>query len=550
MRKIVTLLILTFLFMGASLNAGPAPLTRKVNLEPLAFVTYIHFPYQEDAVALLVDSIRTWGGEYRDNPIYVVLTGPKASGFRLKDKNVELVRLELEDLVGQYPFAAKAYAAAKIESQISGKVRSLAWFDPETMLLRPPAEMDLKDGISAAVAPVAFINTGQAEDEPVNAYWAAIYKRCGLDPKKLFAVETKVDCKKVRAWLNCGMFAVRADRGLCREWAEVLDEFLHDKEYQRTAITDAVHRTFLHQAVISTLIVSRLDRPEIHMLSPGYNYPLYCHDLDFEVASGTYKMPAHKKAQKLNDLTSVFIESLFIEHPDWMKYVPPVDGPLKKWLTEEVTQAMSSSWARVREAADKYDLSKVADGRGWKVINREVTTIEDGGRKAARFDERPGQGLAWLEGVKFGEGTIEFDVRGKDVEQRSFVGIAFDGADDQTFEAVYFRPFNFKSADSAKAGHAVQYVSHPEFKWQKLRAERPGQFEQAVRPVPDPNGWFHVLLAVDRAKVSVYVNGSPDPCLTVDKLGGLKEGMIGLFVGNGSGGDFSDLKIVLRKSDI
>ncbi len=538
MRKTFTLLTMVFLFTGARLNAEPAQSARRVDLQPMAFVTYIHYPYQEDAAAMLVDSIRAWGGEYRECPIYAVLTDPRASGLRLKDKNVQLVPLELDESVRNYPFAAKAYAAAKVESLIAGKAQSLAWFDPETMLLRPPREMDLKDGVSAAVAPVAFINIGQAENEPVNAYWAAIYKKCSLDPKKLFIVETKVDCKKVRA-----------DRGLCREWAQVLDELLHDKEYQRTAITDAVHKTFLHQAVISTLIVSRLDRREIHMFSPGYNYPLYCHDIDFEVANGTYRMPAHKKARKLNDLTSVFIEFFFIQHPDWIRYVPPVDGPLRKWLTEEVILSMSASRTSALEGADKYDLSKVEAGQGWKVVNRGVTAFEDGGRKAARFDERAGQGLAWLEGVTFAEGTIEFDVRGRDAEQKSFVGVAFHGADDQTFEAVYFRPFNFKSADAAKAGHAVQYVSHPEFTWQKLRAERPGQFEQTVRPVPDPNGWFHVRIVIASTKVSVYVDSSPEPCLAVDKLGGRQEGMIGLFAGNGSGGDFADLKIVSTKGD-
>ena len=549
MRKTFTLLTMVLLLSGARLNAESNQSDRAAAQPSLAFATYIGAPYQECAAVMLVDSIRTWGGEYRDCPVYVVVTDPGVSGLRLKDKNVRLVILELEESVRNYPFAAKAYAAAKVESLIAGKARSLAWFDPETMLLRPPGEMDLKDGISAAVAPVAFINTGQTENEPVNAYWAAIYKRCSLDPNKLFTVETKVDCKKIRAWLNCGMFAVRADRGLCREWAKVLDELLRDKEFQRTAITDAVHRTFLHQAVISTLIVSRLDRREIHMFSPGYNYPLYCHDIDFEVANGTYRMPAHKKAKKLDDLTSVFHESYWSKHPDWRDFLPPVDDSLKKWLTEEVTRAMSASWTSALEGADKYDLSKVEAGQGWKVVNRGVTAFEDGGRKAARFDERAGQGLAWLEGVTFAEGTIEFDVRGRDAEQKSFVGVAFHGADDQTFEAVYFRPFNFKSADAAKAGHAVQYVSHPEFTWQKLRAERPGQFEQTVRPVPDPNGWFHVRIVIASTKVSVYVDGSPEPCLAVDKLGGRQEGMIGLFAGNGSGGDFADLKIVPTKGD-
>jgi 3-oxoadipate enol-lactonase len=190
------------------------------------------------------------------------------------------------------------------------------------------------------------------------------------------------------------------------------------------------------------------------------------------------------------------------------------------------------------------DLSGITQGRGWKVVNRGASELGPEDRHGIRFDEKPGQGLAWLENIQFAEGVIEFEVRGKDVFQRSFVGIAFHGVDEETYEAVYFRPFNFKNPDSARAGHAVQYVCHPEFTWQKLRAERPGQFEKPVHPVPDPNGWFRVRLAVDQGKVRVYVNGAAEPSLEVEKLGALRQGKIGLFTGNGSGGDFASLKII------
>jgi pimeloyl-ACP methyl ester carboxylesterase len=190
------------------------------------------------------------------------------------------------------------------------------------------------------------------------------------------------------------------------------------------------------------------------------------------------------------------------------------------------------------------DLSEIVQGQGWKVVNRGASELGREDRHGIRFDERPGQGLAWLENVQFAEGDIEFEVRGKDVFQRSFVGIAFHGVDEKTYEAVYFRPFNFKNPDPARAAHAVQYVSHPEFTWQKLRAERPGQFEKPVRPVPDPNAWFHVRLAVDQGKILVYVNGAAEPSLEVEKLGVLRQGKIGLFIGNGSGGDFASLKII------
>jgi len=307
----------------------------------LAFVTYIQWEYQESCAAMLVHSIRRWGGEYKHCPIYVVLADSERSGFRIKDDQVTFVPLALDDSVRSFPFATKAFAAAKVEEMTAGKAKTLVWLDPETIILGPPREYDLKKGFAAAVAPVTLINTGQAESEPVDAYWGPIYKRCRLDPKKIFLVETFVDCKKVRAWLNCGMFSVRPERGLWREWAQILGEFINDPEYLQTAITDRIHRTFLHQAVISTLIVSRLDRREIHMLPAGYNYPLFCHDLDFTTLTGaTYKVPARKKAKRLDDLTSVFIESLFAEHADWSNFVPPASEPLKTWLIEEYENSL------------------------------------------------------------------------------------------------------------------------------------------------------------------------------------------------------------------
>jgi len=197
---------------------------------------------------------------------------------------------------------------------------------------------------------------------------------------------------------------------------------------------------------------------------------------------------------------------------------------------------------------ESYDLSRIPQGNAWKIVNRGVTAIQDGSRKAVRLDERQGDGLVWLEGSSLGNGTIEFDVRGKDVFQQSFVGFAFHAADDQTFDAVYFRPFNFKNPDPARSVHAVQYVSHPLHTWQKLRAEKPEQYEKPVRPIPDPNGWFHVRIVIASPKVSVFVEDAVEPCLVVEKLGSRRTGKFGLMVGNGSGGDFANLKITPAKA--
>ena len=190
------------------------------------------------------------------------------------------------------------------------------------------------------------------------------------------------------------------------------------------------------------------------------------------------------------------------------------------------------------------DLAKLAEGKGLKHFNRTASSLIDGARKGARLSEGPGEGPAYLEGIEFSNGTIELDVRGKDVQQQSFVGVAFHGVDGTTYDAIYFRPFNFRAEDPARRLRAVQYISHPTYTWQKLRAEHPGRYEQPVSPVPDPNAWFHVRVVIASPKVSVFVNDAREPSLVVDQLSDRKKGLVGIWVGNNSGGDFANLTII------
>jgi hypothetical protein len=190
------------------------------------------------------------------------------------------------------------------------------------------------------------------------------------------------------------------------------------------------------------------------------------------------------------------------------------------------------------------DLAGLAAARGLDAFNRSASSLADGARKGVRLNEVPGDGVAYLKGVEFGNGTIELDIRGKDVPQQSFVGVAFHGVDGTTYDAIYFRPFNFKTEDAARRVRAVQYISHPVHTWQKLRTEQPGKYEQPVNPVPDPNGWFRARVVVASPKVSVFVNDAKQPCLIVDQLSDRKRGLVGVWVGNNSGGDFANLRIV------
>jgi hypothetical protein len=178
-----------------------------------------------------------------------------------------------------------------------------------------------------------------------------------------------------------------------------------------------------------------------------------------------------------------------------------------------------------------------------KVSNRQMTPLDEGARHGLRLDAHEGDGVAWWPDVQFSNGTIELDIRGKDILQQSFVGVAFHGLNETTFDAVYFRPFNFKSDDPVRRSHAVQYVSHPTYTWNKLRTERPSQFEQPVAPPPDPNQWFHARVVIAFPSVRVFVNDAAAPALDIKQLSDRKTGWVGVWVGNGSDGAFANLTV-------
>jgi hypothetical protein len=195
------------------------------------------------------------------------------------------------------------------------------------------------------------------------------------------------------------------------------------------------------------------------------------------------------------------------------------------------------------------DVARVNDGKAWNLLNAEATAAAEGDKTVVRLKPKgepgPGSlvGLAVVNGLEFAEGVIEVDVKGNGKTRASFPGIAFGVADVGTFEAVCFRPFNFQRPDPTFRARAVQYVSWPDHPWEKLRRDKPGGYEAAVRPVPDPAGWFHVKVVVTKQKVSVFVNGATEPCLAVDRLPGAGKGQVGLWVDSQESA-FANLRIV------
>ena len=188
-------------------------------------------------------------------------------------------------------------------------------------------------------------------------------------------------------------------------------------------------------------------------------------------------------------------------------------------------------------------------------VDASVVTYR--GRRAIRIVERTdvrmppfadaGEAMAVVLASDFHDGTIDVDVAGAPKAgaaegARGFIGVAFrvqpGGA---KCEAFYLRPTNGRADDQLRRNHSTQYISPPDYPWERLRKENPGVYESYVDL--EPGVWTHMRIVVRGVKAQLFVNGAPQPVLIVNdlKLGADAAGKIALWIGLDTEGYFANL---------
>ena len=154
-----------------------------------------------------------------------------------------------------------------------------------------------------------------------------------------------------------------------------------------------------------------------------------------------------------------------------------------------------------------------------------------------------------LKGIEFKNGTIELEVFSKLLPNasefaRGFIGIAFRINDSNSkFESIYIRPTNGRATIQLRRNRSTQYFSFPNYKFDRLRKEAPGEYESyADMGLAE---WIKFKIIVKDSQAQLFINGSKQPSLIVNDLkhGANSSGAIGLWVDVGTEGFFSNLKI-------
>ena len=288
--------------------------------DQILFLTMVRSPGERSRARMLIESIRAFGGDLRHCPIWLYEADPERAPCQdLVEKGVEVLALSLPDTVKGYYFADKVFACAKAEEMAESGVQSLIWIDPTCLIIRPPVLYDLGRVFDAAVRPVHIKNVGILSTEPLDGFWKGVCDVVEVQDIKT-TVETFVDMQRIRSYFNSHAFAINPFKGLMGQWFACFEALVRDEAYQRAFCGDDYHQVFLHQAVLSALLVTKLEAQRVRILPPDYNYPY-----NLQVA-----VPQKRRAAVLNDLVCIAYEDHSLD-PDLVDDIE-IKEPLRSWL--------------------------------------------------------------------------------------------------------------------------------------------------------------------------------------------------------------------------
>ncbi len=276
-------------------------------------------------ILLMVASIRKFAGKLSNNPIWMLIPDtvneiPIEIKEQLSSHKVQLISYKIDTDVINFPFAGYVFAAATAEITAENKTDILVWMNSDTLIINEPSDFLLNEDKNLAYRPVHHTLIGSVIDKPIDSFWNLIYEKCGVPESKIFPMKTHVDHNTLRPYFNAGCLVVRPEKGLFQSWWHSFKELYRDKSFRNFYEKDDLYAIFIHQAVLSGVILSSMEKYELLELPFSYNYPLHLY----------FESPIEYRPQNINDLiTARFEKQKYLEDA-------PIHDPLKSWLKAQL----------------------------------------------------------------------------------------------------------------------------------------------------------------------------------------------------------------------
>jgi hypothetical protein len=269
----------------------------------IAFIMCTEGGQLEQESLLMVESFRKFTGSLKDSPIY---------SFQIREKNdvspetirklesfgVKHQKVVLNTQYPDYPLANKPLLCAYAEDAIDAEI--LVFLDSDLVFFSEPKEFLLPPDYDIGIRPEhhKMIGSEGIEDDH-DPYWQRLYLMANVQEQDVF-VTTTVDQKKIRAFWNSGVVAVRRSSGIFKAWKITLEKLLQEGEKINQ------ENFYYEQSSLSATICAMTRR--IWNFSPGYNYPIHSHN----------QMPETEQVERCDAIVCVH-DHFFRQRKEWYR---------------------------------------------------------------------------------------------------------------------------------------------------------------------------------------------------------------------------------------
>ena len=295
---------------------------------PIAFLICTEPGRLERQSLLLAESIRKFGGDLKESPIYSFhprkgqpISNETKNAFESLGVFHQQIILNLN-----YPtfgYVNKIFVCAYAEQNIK-EAEFLCFLDSDQCILNEPKELLLPDKYNIGICPVVGKGIGSSGENDLiyEDYWKKLYEVFNIS-NKLF-ITTRLSNKKIRGYWNSGMVTVRREAGIFMAWKNSFEKLMALGLLPNQGIF------FIDQVALAITICSMTK--DVLSLSFGYNYPLLEHN----------KITKNKQLNSFDRIISIHYHRMF-QYNDWKKNLENLENIDRnssqyKWLEERLSK--------------------------------------------------------------------------------------------------------------------------------------------------------------------------------------------------------------------
>lgn len=259
------------------------------NEHDLAFICCIQPGFLEDQTVLLAQSIRLFGGRYRDCPIYAISPhGESLSQSCMQALESLKVHVDIQSLnsrIMSFRYANKAYALEHAETAYMHEIN--VFLDSDTLFVDEPLAFTADHGRDFLARPVDLRGICRSpNDSCFNHYWQECCSLSGITLDDLSIISTTVDRVPIYSNWNGGLLVTKGSKGIGNRWREILERLWQKQVCARP-------NDFWGSGQVSFALATASLSLSGGILPEGYNIPIHLDPLAIKLDEASKAIHIH-----------------------------------------------------------------------------------------------------------------------------------------------------------------------------------------------------------------------------------------------------------------